>query len=70
LILRLPGEKAGVGFGLREISSGDKKLGRRRDGTIDVAKKVLAFEIWHNLCFPQKVIVTGQFDGDKVMYWR
>ena len=45
MILRLPGEKAGVGFGLREISSGDKKLGRRRDGTIDVAKKVLAFEV-------------------------
>ena len=70
MILRLPGEKAGVGFGLRVISSGAKKLRRRRDGAIDVAKKVLAFEIWHNLCFPQKVIVTGQFDGDKVMYWR
>jgi hypothetical protein len=44
--------KAGVGFGLRVISSGDNKLRRRRDGAIDVAKEVLPFEIWQNLCFP------------------
>ena len=70
MILRLPSEKAGVGCGLSDISSREKKFGRNKDGTINVAKKMLAFKIWHNLCFPQKVIVTSQFDGDKVMYSR
>ncbi len=69
MILRLPGEKARVGCELSQISGGGKKLGRSSNGTVDVAKKMLAFELWHNLCFPQKVIVACQFDGDKMMDW-
>ena len=42
MILRLPSEKAGVGCGLSDISSREKKFGRNKDGTINVAKKMLA----------------------------
>jgi hypothetical protein len=39
-------------------------------GTIDEAEEMLPFQIWNNLGFPKKIIVTGEFNGDEMMYGR
>ena len=45
-----------------------KELRRGWVRPIEKAEEVLSFQIGHNLCFPKKLIITGEFNGDKMMY--
>ena len=71
MILGLPGKKIEIEAWLAVFSGGQRKeLGKGWLRTIDKAEVVLPFQIWNNLGFPKKVIVTGEFNGDEMMYWR
>ena len=71
MVLGLPGKKIGIEAWLAVCSGGQRKeLGRGWLRTIDKAKEVLPFQIWNNLGFPKEVIITGEFNSDKMVYGR
>lgn len=69
LVLLVPVNELGIGDGDRGASCAGLRHSRRRscDGAVDVPYQPLASKVGEQLRGPEKIVVTGQLDGDHLV---